>query len=236
MILALSGLIILAGGYAVATWWANQRTAATVVEHTAQALGLTTSLEYASTRLLTGRIRLSGLAVDNPSAFDAPRMILLPRLDGRVRMTTLIRPVVEFSHLTLTDLELHLERRQGVGNYTMVLGHYVREGRHLGNPDLRIVVDTLVVRDAVVHLDLVPRLGEAARLSVPIHELRLTDVGAGRGTPGGELMLQDGLMLQEVVGVVLRSVLLAVVDRAAGDIPDALLRGIREQIEEVPVP
>lgn len=226
VILVLSGLLLVAAVYAAATWWANQRTASMVVEHTAQALGLTTSLDYASVQLLTGRVRLTGLAVDNPSAFDAPRMMLLPRLTGRVRMTTLTGPVVEFSHLTLNDLELHLERRQGVGNYTLILDHYVREGRHLGNPELRFVIDTLVVQDAMVHLDLVPRLGDAARLSVPIHQLRLADVGA----PGG------GLMLQEVVGEVLRSVLLAVLDRAAGDIPDLILRGFREQVEELPAP
>lgn len=222
----LSGLFLLAAGYAATTWWANQRTAATVVEHTALALGLSTSLDYASVQLLTGRVRLTGLAVDNPAAFDAPSMLLLPRLDGRVRMTSLVRPVVEFSHLTLSDLELHLERRQGVGNYTLVLDHFVREGRHIGDPDRRVVIDTLLVRNAVVHLDLVPRLGEAARLSVPIHELRLADVGGPDG----------GIMLQELVGVVLRSVLVAVVDRAAGEIPEVLLRGLRDEVEALPAP
>ena len=226
VIVALAGVVLLVAGYAAGTWWANQRTAATVVEHTALALGLSTSLDYASVQLLTGRVRLTGLSVDNPAAFDAPSMLLLPRVDGRVRMTSLARPVVEFSHLTLSDLELHLERRQGVGNYTLVLDHFVREGRHVGDPDRRVVIDTLVVRNAVVHLDLVPRLGEAARLSVPIHELRLADVGE----PGA------GLMLPEVIGVVLRSVLVAVVDRAAGEIPDVLLRSLRDEVEAVPAP
>jgi len=113
VIVALAGVVLLVAGYAAGTWWANQRTAATVVEHTALALGLSTSLDYASVQLLTGRVRLTGLSVDNPAAFDAPSMLLLPRVDGRVRMTSLARPVVEFSHLTLSDLELHLERRQG---------------------------------------------------------------------------------------------------------------------------
>jgi len=217
-------LVLLAVGYAAATWVANQRTAAVVVEHTAQALGVTTSLEYASVTLLTGGIRLSGLAADNPTGFDAPQVLLLPQVQGRVRITTLLRPVVEMSSLTLSDMELHLERREGIGNYTLVLDHFIREGRHLGDPHRRFVIETLVVRDAMVHLDLVPRLGPAGRLSVPIHELRLTDIGGA----------EQGLMLQEVVGVVVRSVLQAVLERVARDIPGAILREFRDQLEQLP--
>jgi hypothetical protein len=222
--LALVLLVLLAVGYAGATWMANQRTAAVVVENTAQALGVTTSLEYASVTLLTGGIRLSGLAADNPTGFDAPQVLLLPQVQGRVRVTTLLRPVVEMSSLTLSDLELHLERREGIGNYTLILDHFIREGRHLGDPDLRFVIETLVVRDAMVHLDLVPRLGAAGRLSVPIHELRLSDVGGA----------EQGLVLQEVVGVVIRSVLQAVLERVAREIPGALLRELRDRLEQLP--
>jgi|GEM_PF-1709760 len=218
------GLVVLLGvGYAAATWTANQRTAAAVVEHTAQALGVTTTLERASVGLATGSVSLSGLEAENPTGFDAPRLVLVPRIEGRVRSTTLLRPVVEVSRLTLTGLELHLERRSGVGNYSLILDHYLREGRHAGDPDRRYLIETLAVSDAVVYLDLLPELGETGRLRVPIHELRLVEVGGGEG----------GLMLQEVVGVVVRSVLQAVLDRAAEELPAAILRELREQVDEL---
>lgn len=223
LVLALAVVVLLGVGYAAATWMANQRTAAAVVEHTAQALGVTTSLDYASVGLLTGGVRFSGLAAENPSGFDAPRLIVVPRIEGRIRAATLLRPVVEVSRLTLSDMELHLERRAGRGNYTLVLDHFVREGRHLGDPDRRYRIETLWVRGAIVHLDLFPQLGEAGRLSVPIHELRLTDVGGA----------QKGLMLQEVVGVVVRSVLQAVLERAAQELPSFLLRELTDRLDEL---
>jgi hypothetical protein len=221
--LALALVLLLGAGYAAATWTVNQRTAAAVVEHTALALGVTTSLESASVGLATGRVRLSVLKADNPTAFDAPWFIQLRQIEGRVRPTTLLRPVAELSRLTLSGMELHLERREGLGNYTLILDHYIREGRHTGDPDRRYVIDNLLVRDAVVHLDLLPQLGEAGRLRVPIQDFRLVGVGGA----------EQGIMLQEVVGVVVRSVLQAVLDRAARELPAALFRELEDRLDEL---
>ncbi len=221
--LGLAVVVLLGVGYAGATWMVNQRTAAAVVEHTAQALGVTTTLERAAVGLATGSVTLSGLEAENPTGFDAPRLIVAPRIEGRIRAITLLRPVVEVSRLTLSELELHLERRGGLGNYSLILDHYLREGRHTGDPDRRYLIDVLVVSDAVVHLDLIPELGEAGRLSVPIHEIRLVEVGGA----------ERGLMLQEVVGVVVRSLLQAVLDRAAQELPAALLRELTDRVDEL---
>jgi len=221
--LALALILLLGAGYAAATWTVNQRTAAAVVEHTAQALGVTTSLESASVGLATGSVRLSGLTVNNPTVFDAPRLIWLRQIEGRIRATTLLRPVVEVSRLTLSGMELHLERREGLGNYILILDHYLREGRHTGDPDRRYVIDNLLVRDAIVHLDLLPELGEAGRLRVPIQDFRLVGVGDA----------ERGLMLQEVVGVVVRSVLEGTLERAARELPAALLRELTDRLDEL---
>lgn len=217
--------LVLAAAFAVATVVVNQRTAEAIERHTASALGVPASLDRAAVSLLTGGFTLGGLDVTNPEGFDAPRAMRVGSGDGRIRLTTFFGEVVEMPRLTLGDLELHLERRGGAGNYEAILGHYLREGRGTGDPDRRYVIDELVIRDVTVHLDLLPQMGEAARLSVPIDEIRLTGVG--------EEGADRGLVLQEVVGVVVRAVLAAVLERAAEELPGIVARELAERLGEL---
>jgi hypothetical protein len=226
--IGLGVVVLLVGGYAAATWWVNQRTAAVVVEHTAQALGVSTSLEQTSVNLLTGSFRLSGLEGANPQGFDAPHAIVMERGHGRVAFITYLGEVVTLPRVTLGGVELHLERRDGRVNYVPILEHYLREGRHMGDPERRYVVHELLVPDAVVHLDLAPEVGEVARLEVRLGEIRLTGIG--------EEGVDRGLMLQEVVAVVLRALLTAGLDLAAEEIPSILLRDLTERLEEIASP
>lgn len=215
-------LVVLA--FAAATFVVNRETAAAIEEHTGNALGVPASLDRASVNLLTGGFTLTDLAVTNPEGFEAARVIEMGRGDGRIRLTTFFGEVVELSRLTISDTELHLERRDGRGNYEPILAHYVEEGRHLGDPDRRYVIDELLVRDVIVHLDVLPEIGEEARLSVLVEELRLTGVGEA----------DAGLMLEEVVGVLVQALLDAAFERAAEELPGAVLRRLRDRLDRLP--
>jgi hypothetical protein len=218
---ALALLVVI--GFAVATFVVDRRTAQAIEEHAGAALGVPSSLERASVGLLTGRFTLSDLRISNPQGFDAPEVILMGEGEGRIRLTTLLGEVVELSHLTISDTEMHLERRGGTGNYEPILAHYIEEGRHVGDPDRRYVIDELLVRDVVVHLDLMPDRGEEARLRVPIEELRLVGVGEE----------DAGLMLQEVIGVVVQALFEAALERAAEELPGVLLRELGDRLREL---
>jgi hypothetical protein len=87
-------------------------------------------------------------------------------------------------------------------------------------PGKRVIVRELVIRNIVVHVDLVPAAGNLLRTDVPIEEIRLHDIGADspRGTGIGK-----------VFGVVVQSVLEAVArkgDQVPGEIGLALRSGL----------
>jgi len=214
-------VLLLVIGLAAVSVIIDRRATEAIQEHVASALGVPASLDRASVSLLTGGLGLSGLRVANPPGFEAPEVISMGRGDGRVRLTTFFNEVVEIPELSLTDMEIRLERRDGRGNYESIVTHYLREGRHVGDPDRRYVIDELVVEDALVHLDLLPDVGDAAQLVVPI-ELRLTGVGEE----------EAGLMLQEVVGVAVQAIFEAALARAAEELPGAVLQELRGRLRD----
>lgn len=219
-ILALLGIVFVA-----ATFIVGQRAAAAVEQHTSHALGVPAQLDRARVNLLTGGVRLTVLQVDNPQGFPSMHFKRIGDTDGRIRLTTLLDEIIELPRLTLSEIELHLDRREGVGNYERILDHYLRVGRHVDVEPRRYVIRELVLRDIVVHLDLLPEVGEVARLSVPIEEIRLTDVGTEA---------DGGVMLQEVAGVVVQALLAAVLERAGQELPGVVARELASRLGRMP--
>lgn len=215
--------LLLAAAFVIATLLVDRRVASAVEESVEAALGVPATLDRASVRFLTGGFTLSGLRISNPEGFEAPEVIVMARGEGRIRLTTFFDEVVAMPRLTLRDLALHLERREGRGNYEPILLHYAEEGRHVGDPDRRYVIDELVIRDVVVHLDVLPEAGEEARMEVPIEELVLRDVGEA----------EAGIMLQEVVGVVADALVQAALERAAEELPGLLLRELEGRLRDL---
>lgn len=202
---------------------ADRRAAAAVTESAGAALGVPASLERASVGIVTASIGLTDLRLSNPEGFEASEIILVREAAGRARLSTVFSEVVEIRRFEIRDAEMWLERRDGTGNYEAIVGHYLREGRHVGDPDRRYVIEELVVEDMVVHLDLVPEMGDEARLSVPIEGIRLRDVGEA----------DAGLMLQEVIGVVAQALFDAALERAAAELPGAAARELRDRLHDL---
>jgi hypothetical protein len=178
------------------------------------ALGVPTTLDSANVSILGGSFAMSGLTVANPEGFKADHFMHLDDGGMSVSLGTLREATVELPILELNSLGLNLERTGGKANYKAILDNLKRfetgggSGEKPPSDGKKFVIKKLVVRDVNVVAD----VENLAKVTVPIDEIMLEDVGSGNGVAMGEL-----------ANIVVKAILAAVVERGGGLIPGDVL-------------
>lgn len=182
------------------------------------ALGVETTLGSADVGLLNGTFSMGDLTVANPAGFESPYFTHLGQGDVKVALKTLRQETVELPTLTLTDLEIYLDKKEGKANYDVILENLKRfESQENAQDDAggkKFIIDEVLIKNIMVHVQLLPLGGDLTKLDVPIDEVRLHDVGSG--TDGSVLM-------SELTSVIIKAVLAAIVQKGGGLIPSDIL-------------
>ncbi len=182
------------------------------------ALGVETTLGSADVGLLSGTFSMGDLTVANPAGFESPYFTHLGEGDVKVALKTLRQQTVELPTLTLTDLDIHLDKKEGKANYDVILENLSRfesgEGAEKEADGKKFVINEILVQRIVVHVQLLPIGGDLTKLDVPIDEVRLHNVGSE--TDGSVLM-------SELTSVIIKAVLAAIVQKGGDLIPADVL-------------
>ncbi len=185
------------------------------------ALGVRTTVGAADVGILSGEFDMSDLLVANPEGFSTPHFLRLDRGGVSFDYGSLTAETIVLPTLTLTGLDVHLDKDEGSSNYQRILDNLKRfetGDAEAPEPDSdvakqNIVIRRLEIRDIVVHAEV---LG-GDPVDVVIDEIVLTDVGSEGG---------DTLELAGVFGVVTKAVMLAAV-QAGGQLPGALVQELQ---------
>ena len=182
------------------------------------ALGVDTTLGSADVKLLSGAFAMGDLTIANPKGFESPFFTHLGRGDVEVALATLRQETVELPTLTLTDLEMYLEKKEGKANYEVILENLKRfESQEKAQDDgggKKYIIDEVVIKNIMVHVQLLPLGGNLTKLDVPIDEIRLENVGSETSR---------GVVMSELTGVIIKGVLIAIVQKGGGLIPDDIV-------------
>lgn len=186
------------------------------------ALGVDTTLNDVDIGVFSGRVSLNGLQVDNPEGFKAERFLALG--DGRVAVSlaSLTKDTIEVPTLALDTIEVNLERREGASNYQVILDNLEKLGG-LSKPEpkpsekggKRLIIGELTIRNVTINADMLGAggiAGELTRVTVPISEIKLKNVGQTGSGVGG-----TGVTVSELAGIVVQAVLAAAAEKG-GDI------------------
>lgn len=213
-------------GYVIASFMVNDQTRRAIETHTTEALGVQTTLERAKVGILGGTFRLDDLNIANVRNFHSPYLLRLGSGTGSVRLGSLLGDVAELPNITLSDIELHLERLENSGNYD----HVIRNIREMeqepasDKEDQRYVIRELVLRNVAVHVTFAPGVGEPLSLRIPIDQLRLTNVG----TEGNR-----GVLIQELVGQIFTSLVTRALEVAGDELPGRIADEIGQRLGEL---
>jgi len=215
-----AGVLVLAVVVFVLVVFANLDRAARVgiEQGGTYAMGVDTTLDSADLGVFSGRFAMSGLRVANPQGFNTPHFLTLG--DGAVKLNyeSLSSDTITLPTLTLTGIDVYLDKEEGSSNYQTILDNLKRfESGDKTEPEPQgdvakqnVVIQSLEIRDITVHADAVGN----QPVDVEIDAITLTNVGSQGG---------DALQLAGVFGVVTKAVMLAAVQAGAGAIPDALI-------------
>ncbi|MEQ9095735.1 MAG: AsmA family protein [Phycisphaerales bacterium] len=191
------------------------------------ALDVPTELGSADVGVLSGRVELSSLSVDNPDGFEAQHFLTLGNADVNVTLGTLMDDVVEVPSLTLAGIDLHLERTTDGANYKVIMDNLARfESGEQKDPDpdaKKFVVRTLAIRNVTIHADIVPiggAIGDLTTTKLTVDEVVLRDVGSG-GEP---------MTIAEITTVVVKAILASAIEVGGGVIPEDVLGEIGGQL------
>ena len=161
---------------------------------------------------------MGDMTIANPAGFESPYFTHLGQGDVEVALKTLRQETVELPTLTLTDLEIYLDKKEGKANYDVILENLKRfESQENAQDDAggkKFIIEEVLIKNIMVHVQLLPLGGDLTKLDVPIDEVRLHDVGSG--TDGSVLM-------SELTSVIIKAVLAAIVQKGGGLIPSDIL-------------
>ncbi len=180
------------------------------------ALGVDTTLDAMDVGVLSGSVEMAKLEVGNPEGFDTPHFL---RLDsGRVvaSLGSLMKEKIIVPELTLSGISMNLERKRGKANYKVIMDNLKRfESKEDAAPEeqkegKKFIINELAIRDIQVQVDLLPVAGERTRVPVKIERIEMANVGSDG---------DEGIALAELVGILTKAILTAVVENAGDRIP-----------------
>ena len=166
--------------------------------------------------------KMNGLIVANPEGFESDHFLQLGEGYVDVSIGSLRQDTVELPLLTLTTINMTLEKKGGQSNYKVILDNLKRlesgEGEDKKMAGKKFNIQEVVISDINVEVDLFDAGGDLNRVRVPIEEIRLTNVGTA------------GADTSELTDVIIKAIMAAVMANAA-DLPAELVNDLGGQLK-----
>jgi len=183
------------------------------------AMGVQTKLDGIHLGLMSGNLSMNGLSVANPQGFKSEHFLSLG--DGSVEVTlgSLMGDTVEIPKLTLSDIDMALEKDNGKANYEVILENLAKLSGGEDQPTddaegKKFVVKELLITNVNVRAEVIG--GVAVPIYIP--EIRLTDIGSDS---------DKGVLLKDLAGIVVTAIMSTVVQQAGDILPGGIGEGLQ---------
>ena len=194
------------------------------------ATGVQTTVDSADVEVFAGTFAMSGLNIANPAGYSSPHFLNMGDASVAVSLATLRQPTITMPHLTLSDIDVYLDKSGGAANYKVILDNLKKLESGEKPPSSepgggrKIIIDTLTISGTTVHLASVPGLSQAlGDVKVQVPTIEMTGVGSKDG----------GMTTAELVKLIVQTVLTATVEAGGGLIPADLLGDLRGQLSQL---
>lgn len=226
-------LIVVAVGVAVGYVFHNIDSLAKrgVEEGGSYALGVPTTVDSVSVKVFGGDLKLSGLKVANPQGFAGPHFLTMKKGEVVVTLDSLNEQTVDIPKLTLSGIDLNLERTGSGANYEKIVENLKRlKGSSAKSGDKKLIVHELTIEDVRIHADVLNAPGPigkivnpVAKVDVPIERIELKDVGR-TGT---------GVTMEELSSIVVQAVLAAAAEKGYGTLPGEIVNDLKSAVSSL---
>jgi hypothetical protein len=216
MIAAVLGFVGLTAGLVVAVLYIDRIARVGMETGATYALGVRTTVADVSVGLRAGKIGIDVVNVDNPVGYQSPHFMRLARGNAEVTLPSLMSELVEMPELTLSGIDMNLERRGRKSNYKIILENIkkfesrVEEIKPRTDSEKKYVIRRVNFEDVSVVVELLPVGGDLTRIPIHIDRIELRDVGSHQ---------TKGVVLSELTHILVKALIEAVIRRAGDLLP-----------------
>ncbi len=194
----------------------------------AYATGVPTSVDAVNIKPTAGQVTLHDLTVDNPEGFEREHFLSLDQGEVAVAIGSLMKDEVVIPRLHLKGVKLDLAHNdQGKANYQIIMDNIEKVA---GSPEdqpedqqgKRYIIKELVISDIQVTTDY-PLVSEVKQ-PITIADIRMENVGS---------KTKNGVLLSQVYGIVIRSVLLNASTQLTDVLPKAVVGSLQDGVRQI---
>ena len=188
-------------------------------------LGVDTSLDSISIGLLSGHSSIDGLAVANPKGFDGDFLDLSEGVLD-VNLSSLLGDVIEVKQVGLDGLQIQFIQKIDGSNVNKILDNVKTsskatpekpsKGDASSDSSRRFIIDELRVTNVKVSVAVEPISKATAPSTITINKIIIKNIGKK----------QNGADLDQLMAIVVQSVVDAVIKAAPSEIPAIMMQGI----------
>ena len=210
--------------------WIDHVAKAAVEGGATYALGVRTTLDAMDVGVLSGEVEMSELNVRNPAGFKTPHFLRLDDGSVAVSLGSLMEEKVILPELTLSGLNVNLERSGGKANYKVIMDNLKKfESKEEPPADeqkegKRFVIEKVSIRDVRVNVDLLSIGGELTRIPMTIERIELENVGSDT---------DRGILLADVIDILIKAILTTVVQKCGDLLPADVLGELNGGLEQL---
>lgn len=231
-LLAVLLLLVIAAALVVAVY--IDSIAKTAVEQGgALALGAPTTLTDADVQVTRGRFEMAGLHIANPhnENFETPHFLTLGAGELEISLLSLMQSTVEVPMLSLDQLEVVVEKKDGKTNLDVIMANIGKlGGKDDGAPKpadesgKRFKVKLVRVTGTRLLLASAPLGSPEKPYLIEVPEIVLHDVGSDT---------DKGVLIKELTGVLVAAVMRSIVENAGDAIPAAALNTLKGSLDKL---
>ncbi|MCP4836974.1 MAG: hypothetical protein GY895_19670 [Phycisphaera sp.] len=221
------GLLVLLVLGLVGIYFTLNTIAASEIESAAtDALGVETTVEAVNIGLFKGRSSLRDLEIDNPPGYEGKFLVLKSALLG-VSLGTIFSDLIDVKEVSIEGISLDLVERLKESNIGTILSNANNDPSDTsasddpssgdsgsdGGDDQKFIIDLVSVKDIEIKVAVEPVTSERQPTTIKIDEIVIHDIGRK----------ENGVTLDELSAILVRSIVGSAVKAAPGQIPSLLM-------------
>jgi hypothetical protein len=182
-------------------------------------------VEDLSLAILAGKLNIDGLAVDNPEGYQQPTFLEAGHLYTALNTKSLLSDTIEIDQIKLDGINVVLEQKGMTNNIKELLANLPKsdapktESEKAGK---NVLVKDLEISNVKVNVTLLPGIGRATTLSLPLKTIHLTNLGT-------ESKLDTAALVKEIITAIAEGI----AEQGKGLIPTDVLNSISGELEQV---
>lgn len=188
-------------------------------------LGVAVNIDGLGLGITSGSGTIKGLSIANPAGFNNPYLMQMQEGQVKVNIKSLMSDEIIIDKVYLDNLHITFEQKGFTSNVQVITDTLKSKSESADKPAdtsegeksaKKVVISDFQIVNAKLSIKLLPLPGKADTVTIPLPDIKLTDVGKG-----------EKMSFEQIVELVFVKITEAIAQVGSGVIPDDLLGSLK---------